>query len=199
MRRVLALLVMSVALTGCWHLRITDEQEALCTERVTEGFFGDVKGCFVHLSQQRFGSNCYQKSGGAEIVKDCLWAIENPEKAKCKSESETKDGLERCLWEIDNPVEAKCEKMAAKHGGFWECMRLEKDIAAQGESIEVQRAAIQASERQAEADRDQRRREAMGRALQSAGDSFQRASQPPQRTKCVSRRTFGGAVETECE
>lgn len=186
-------------LAGCWHLRITDQEEAVCTKRVAEGFFPNVRGCFVEVSQREYGWRCYLESENAQAVKECLWAVKNPKQAKCKTVSNSKEELEKCVWEIENPAEAKCEKLAAKHGGFWECMRLERDVAAHEDDVDVQRAAIRSSEQQAEADREQRRREAVGRALQDAGDSFSRGAQRPRPMKCTSTRTFGGRVETECE
>jgi hypothetical protein len=131
-------------------------------------------------------------SGQAETFRDCKRIVNSA----CYRFQDDPKAKERCEWAEAHPMEVHCEAQAEKHGGYWECMRLQHEAKARQEA-----AARYEQERFEQVQREVLERERARNAGIMDGISTMAGGNNAnkQKTKCVSKRGYGDTVETECQ
>lgn len=134
------------------------------------------------------------KSGVFLDINDCARAVQNPAEYQCRKEKTvSQEAFDRCVWVFKNPIEAKCEEEAKKHGGYWDCIAIEKQEISRARDRELQTTI---HEEQMEADRRAR----VGNAIQNAAKVYGNPAPARTKTTCrTKRKPFGGGLETVCD
>jgi len=182
------ILVLALQAVACTHL-----EEALCDSKTT---LDEYDACMDRLENRKTPEPTYcQQQVKARVFKsldECDYAQDHPEAYACHKSDLVAADREKCLWRLDHPIEAKCEEAAKVHGGYWDCVRIEREAHDRKRQLQADQhgRARDRRDRQEELD-DERRRE--------AAKELRKAFAPAKQTRCVTRRGYSGTMETVCE
>lgn len=187
--RTLALLL-ALLIHGC----VTPEQRAMYDRCNSLKDGVENRACWKSYNQT-LSLKCYEKYFAGDNFDETRWDVcitgrrltaAEKQRLDC-DETTDPEARKACEFAIAAPIEAWCEQEAAKHGNYWECVRIHYERLHRGEQIRFQY-------QQAQQQREMENARQIGDAIQKMGDAFK----PAPATTCSSSPNGSGGVTTTC-
>lgn len=167
----------------------------------------EIAGCINENEWKKFGTyercvgfrtdpavaKCWPKLPNEAEYAQCKKRETDPEEKYCHVHAELFESREQCAEAFANPIAYNCKNEIKENGGsFYDCMRYHEDKAYRQVQQQAQRDLIEYERQSQQEEADREHRKKIGEAIGTAFGGNKT------KTKCVSKKGYGGTVETEC-